>query len=163
DRDAALHARRAADPRAVRVPRHLRLRPLRGLPRRARARRDRRRSRGDRPDVRARGPDERLRRAAPRRPPRRRHRVHPADGLRDVFYLEKPRRYLNVGIYLDDSPIEKGGVRLIPFSHKQGIWPLLTRKRYYLDTSADPDEYGIVAKAGDLTIHDGRIWHRVAQ
>jgi ectoine hydroxylase-related dioxygenase (phytanoyl-CoA dioxygenase family) len=85
------------------------------------------------------------------------------DSLRDVFYLEKPRRYLNVGIYLDDSPIEKGGVRLIPFSHKQGIWPLLTRKRYYLDTEADRDEYGIVAEAGDLTIHDGRIWHRVAQ
>ena len=85
------------------------------------------------------------------------------DSLRDVFYLEKPRRYLNVGIYLDDSPIEKGGVRLIPFSHKQGIVSLLTRKRYYLDTEADKDEYGIVAKAGDLTIHDGRIWHRVAQ
>jgi hypothetical protein len=85
------------------------------------------------------------------------------DSVRDVFYLEKPRRYLNVGIYLDDSPIEKGGVRLIPFSHKQGIWPMLTRKRYYLDTEADRDEYAIVAKAGDLTIHDGRIWHRVAQ
>ncbi|HVY45154.1 MAG TPA: phytanoyl-CoA dioxygenase family protein [Minicystis sp.] len=85
------------------------------------------------------------------------------DSLRDVFYLEKPRRYLNVGIYLDDSPIEKGGVRLIPFSHKQGLLPLLFRKRYYLDTQPDADEYAIVAEAGDLTIHDGRIWHRVAQ
>lgn len=84
------------------------------------------------------------------------------DSLRDVFYLERPRRYLNVGIYLDDSPIEKGGVRLLPRSHRQGIWPLLTRKRYFLDVEPDEDEYAIVAKAGDLTIHDGRIWHRVA-
>jgi ectoine hydroxylase-related dioxygenase (phytanoyl-CoA dioxygenase family) len=83
------------------------------------------------------------------------------DSLRDVFYLEKPRRYLNVGIYLDDSPIEKGGVRVIPFSHKQGIWPMLTRKAHFMDTDPDPAEYAIVADAGDLTIHDGRIWHRV--
>jgi hypothetical protein len=85
------------------------------------------------------------------------------DSLRDVFYLEKPRRYLNVGIYLDDSPIEKGGVRVIPFSHQQGIWPMLTRKAHFLDTDPDPAEYAIVAEAGDLTIHDGRLWHRVAR
>ena len=85
------------------------------------------------------------------------------DSLRDVFYLEKPRRYLNVGFYLDDSPISKGGVRLIPFSHTQNVWNLLTRKAYYLDTEQDPAEYAIEAEAGDLTIHDGRIWHRVAK
>jgi len=80
-----------------------------------------------------------------------------------VFYLESPRRYLNVGFYLDDSPIEKGGVRVIPFSHRQGIWPMLTRKAHFLDTDPDPAEYAITAEAGDLTIHDGRIWHRVAR
>lgn len=85
------------------------------------------------------------------------------DSLRDVFYFEKPRRYLNVGVYLDDSPVSKGGVRLLPFSHEQTTWNLLTRKKYYLDTEADPGEYAIEAEAGDLTIHDGRIWHRVAQ
>lgn len=85
------------------------------------------------------------------------------DSLRDVFYMEKPRRYLNVGFYIDDSPIEKGGVRLLPFSHLQDTWNLLTRKKYYLDTEADPGEYAIEAEAGDLTIHDGRIWHRVAR
>jgi phytanoyl-CoA dioxygenase PhyH len=85
------------------------------------------------------------------------------DSLRDLFYLEKPRRYLNVGFYLDDSPIEKGGVRLIPFSHLQGLWPMLTRKAYFLDCDPDPAEYALVAEAGDLTIHDGRIWHRVAE
>ncbi len=85
------------------------------------------------------------------------------DSLRDLFYLERPRRYLNVGFYLDDSPITKGGVRVIPFSHKQGIWPMLTRKAHFVDCDPDPEEYAVVAEAGDLTIHDGRIWHRVAE
>jgi hypothetical protein len=85
------------------------------------------------------------------------------DSLRDLFYLEKPRRYLNVGFYLDDSPITKGGVRLLPFSHKQGIWPMLTRKKYFFDVDPDAEEYAIEACQGDLTIHDGRIWHRVAE
>lgn len=85
------------------------------------------------------------------------------DSLRDVFYLEKPRKYLNVGFYLDDSPIEKGGVRLLPGTHEQGIWSMLTRKAHFLQHAPDPDEYAVVAEAGDLTIHDGRIWHRVAR
>ncbi|WP_437280451.1 phytanoyl-CoA dioxygenase family protein [Sorangium sp. So ce375] len=85
------------------------------------------------------------------------------DSLRDIFYLEKPRRYLNVGFYLDDSPLSKGGVRLIPSSHRQGLFEMMTRKAYFLDHRPDPDEYALEASAGDLTIHDGRIWHRVAQ
>lgn len=85
------------------------------------------------------------------------------DSLRDLFYLEMPRRYLNVGFYLDDSGPEKGGVRLIPFSHQQGLWPLLTRKAHFYDCDPDPAEYALTAEAGDLTIHDGRIWHRVAE
>jgi hypothetical protein len=85
------------------------------------------------------------------------------DSLRDVFYLERPRRYLNVGFYLDDSPIAKGGVRLLPCSHQQGIWPMLTRKAHFVDHHPDPGEYALEAEAGDLTIHDGRIWHRVAR
>lgn len=85
------------------------------------------------------------------------------DSLRDLFYFEMPRRYLNVGFYLDDSPLTKGGVRLIPFSHNQGLWPMLTRKIHFMDTDPDPAEYALEAEAGDLTIHDGRIWHRVAE
>jgi hypothetical protein len=85
------------------------------------------------------------------------------DSLRDLFYLERPRRYLNVGFYLDDSPLSKGGVRLIPRSHRQGLWPMLTRKAYFVDSRPDPEEHALEAEAGDLTIHDGRIWHRVAQ
>jgi hypothetical protein len=85
------------------------------------------------------------------------------DSLRDIFYFEKPRRYLNVGFYLDDSPVAKGGVRLLPGTHLQSIWSMLTRKAHFLDFRADADEYAVEAEAGDLTIHDGRIWHRVAE
>ncbi|HZR85084.1 MAG TPA: phytanoyl-CoA dioxygenase family protein [Candidatus Binatia bacterium] len=85
------------------------------------------------------------------------------DSLRDLFYFERPRRYLNVGFYLDDSPTAKGGVRVLPGSHEQSLRSMLFRKRYFVDHAPDPDEVAIEAEAGDLTIHDGRLWHRVAQ
>jgi hypothetical protein len=85
------------------------------------------------------------------------------DSLRDVFYFEKPRRYLNVGFYLDDSPCTKGGVRVLPGTHEQSLWSMLTRKLHFMNHDPDPDEVAIEAEAGDLTIHDGRLWHRVAQ
>lgn len=85
------------------------------------------------------------------------------DSLRDLFYFEKPRKYLNVGFYLDDSPLEKGGVRLLPCTHNQPISSMLTRKAHFMDHAPDEDEFAIEAEAGDLTIHDGRLWHRVAQ
>ena len=85
------------------------------------------------------------------------------DSLRDVFYFEKPRRYLNVGFYLDDSPQTKGGVRVLPGTHEQSLWSMLTRKMHFMNFEPDPDEVAIEAEAGDLTIHDGRLWHRVAQ
>ena len=84
------------------------------------------------------------------------------DSLRDVFYLEKPRRYLNVGFYFSDSPIEVGGLRLLPCTHNQPIASMLLRKAHFLDFAPDPDELAVTAEAGDLTIHDGRIWHRTA-
>lgn len=85
------------------------------------------------------------------------------DSLRDVFYFEKPRRYLNVGFYLDDSPKIKGGVRVLAGTHEQSLWSMLTRKIHFMNYEPDPDEIAIEAEAGDLTIHDGRLWHRVAQ
>lgn len=84
------------------------------------------------------------------------------DGLRDLFTDFKLNPMLNVGIYLDDSPIEKGGLRILPGTHKQGLFSMLFRKRYFMDNTPDKDELIVEAKAGDLTIHSGRIWHRVA-
>lgn len=85
------------------------------------------------------------------------------DSLRDVFYFEKPRRYLNVGFYLDDSPIAKGGLRVLPKTHEQPIRQMLLRKIHFVDFEPDADEFALEARAGDLTIHDGRLWHRVAK
>ncbi len=85
------------------------------------------------------------------------------DGLRDLFYLTLPEPMLNVGLYLDDCPPEKGGVRLIPGTHTQGFWSMAFGKAYFLDHRPDPREIALTARRGDLTIHDGRLWHRTEQ
>jgi hypothetical protein len=84
------------------------------------------------------------------------------DSLRDVFYLEKPRRYLNVGFYFTDSPLEVGGLRVLPFTHNQPISSMLLHKIHFVDDQPDENELAVDAEAGDLTIHDGRMWHRTA-
>jgi hypothetical protein len=84
------------------------------------------------------------------------------DSLRDLFYLEKPRRYLNVGFYFTDSPLEVGGLRVLPCTHNQPISSMLTQKIHFMDDKPDPNELAITAEAGDLTFHDGRMWHRTA-
>lgn len=84
------------------------------------------------------------------------------DGLRDLFTNFKLDPMLNVGIYLDDSPLEKGGLRILPGTHRQGLYDMLFRKRYFVDNTPDSEEFAIQAEAGDLTVHSGRLWHRVA-
>lgn len=85
------------------------------------------------------------------------------DGLRDIFLGVKLNPLLNVGVHLSDLGPEHGGLRLIPGTHRQGLWDMLTRKRYFLDHEPDPQEIAVIPAAGDLTVHDGRLWHRVAQ
>ena len=85
------------------------------------------------------------------------------DGLRDIFLGQKLEPMLNVGLYLTDSGLDKGGVRLIPGTHTQSTWQMLTGKLHFLDNRPDPREIALTARKGDLTIHDGRLWHRTAQ
>lgn len=85
------------------------------------------------------------------------------DGLRDIFLGHELRPLWQVGLYLDDSPIEKGGLRLIPGTHRDPLHKMLLRKWYFIDHKPDPNEVCVTAKCGDLTIHDGRLWHRVAR
>jgi phytanoyl-CoA hydroxylase len=85
------------------------------------------------------------------------------DGLRDLFLGQRQRPLWQVGLYLDDSPLAKGGLRVIPGTHKQGFFAQLFGKAYFLDHRPDPREACIEARRGDLTIHDGRLWHRVAR
>jgi len=84
------------------------------------------------------------------------------DSMRDVFYGKKVLPMLNVGLYLDDSSDDKGGLRIIPGTHKQNIFSMLFKKAYFLNNEKDKHEMLVDAKAGDLVVHDGRIWHRVA-
>lgn len=83
------------------------------------------------------------------------------DALRDVFYFKKLMPMLNVGLHFDDYPASRGGLRLIPGSHNQSTWDTLFRKKYFISHDPDPDEVGLDIQAGDLTVHDGRLWHRV--
>jgi len=85
------------------------------------------------------------------------------DSPRDLFLGRRIRPMLNVGLHLDDCPFENGGLRVLPGTHKQGLLRLLFRKKYFIDNSADAREVGFDIAAGDLTVHDGRIWHRVQQ
>jgi len=85
------------------------------------------------------------------------------DCLRDVFYGKKVMPMLNVGIHLDNSSPANGGLRIIPGTHTQSLWGLLFRKKYFIDNKPDKDEIGLTVQSGDLTVHDGRLWHRVAQ
>jgi len=83
------------------------------------------------------------------------------DGLRDLFYGLKLNPMLNVGFHLSNLKLENGGLRIIPGTHKQSLYNMLFRKRYFLDNTPDPEEIAIVPSAGDVTVHDGRLWHRV--
>ena len=85
------------------------------------------------------------------------------DSPRDLFMGQKIMPMLNVGIHLDTCPFDNGGLRVIPGTHTQGMFKLLFGKKYFLDNNDDPREVGFDINAGDLSVHDGRLWHRVKQ
>lgn len=83
------------------------------------------------------------------------------DSPRDIFLGSRIMPMLNVGLHLDDCNYEKGGLRVLAGTHNQSLFKLLFRKKYFIDNDPDPNEVGFNIEAGDLTIHDGRLWHRV--
>jgi hypothetical protein len=85
------------------------------------------------------------------------------DSPRDLFLGSRIRPMLNVGLHLDDCSFDNGGLRVLPGTHKQNLLRLLFRKKYFIDNDADEKEVGFDIEAGDLTVHDGRLWHRVQQ
>jgi phytanoyl-CoA hydroxylase len=85
------------------------------------------------------------------------------DSPRDLFLGSRILPMLNVGLHLDDCAFANGGLRVLPGTHRQNIFRLLTRKKYFIDNEPDEKETGFDISAGDLTVHDGRLWHRVQQ
>lgn len=83
------------------------------------------------------------------------------DSPRDIFLGQKIMPMLNVGLHLDTCLFENGGLRVIPGTQNQNIFKLLFGKKYFVDNTDDDREIGFDIFAGDLTIHDGRLWHRV--
>src|SRR5262249_38560603 len=66
-------------------------------------------------------------------------------------------------VQVDGGRRDKGGRRLIPGSHRQGFWSMCFRKPYFVWHRDDPAEIAVETEPGDLTVHDGRLWHRVAR
>jgi len=85
------------------------------------------------------------------------------DSPRDLFMGQKIMPMLNVGIHLDTCLFENGGLRVLPGTHKQGMFKLLFGKKYFIDNNDDSREVGFDIFSGDLSVHDGRLWHRVKQ
>jgi len=85
------------------------------------------------------------------------------DALRDIFQGQKVMPMLNVGIHLDNSTTDNGGLRIIPGTHNKGLGTMLFKKMYFISHKPDKKEVGLNVEAGDLTVHDGRLWHRVAR
>lgn len=83
------------------------------------------------------------------------------DSPRDLFLGQKILPMLNVGIHLDDCPSSNGGLRVLPGTQNQSVFKLLFGKKQFIDHRPDPREAAFEIERGDLTIHDGRLWHRV--
>jgi phytanoyl-CoA hydroxylase len=84
------------------------------------------------------------------------------DSLRDIFYGKRVRPMLNIGINLTDSKKVHGGLRVLKGTHKQSMYQMIFRKPYYVNNEQDENEVAIETDAGDVTVHHGHIWHRVA-
>ena len=83
------------------------------------------------------------------------------DSPRDLFLGQKILPMLNVGIHLDNCPSTNGGLRVLPGTQNQSMLKLLFGKKQFIDHKPDPREAAFEIEKGDLTIHDGRLWHRV--
>jgi phytanoyl-CoA hydroxylase len=84
------------------------------------------------------------------------------DALRDVFYNgEMPGPMLNIGLHFDRIRPEDGGLRVLPGTHVQSGRSTLFHKVHFVTNDDDPREVMVETWPGDLTVHDGRMWHRV--
>lgn len=85
------------------------------------------------------------------------------DGLRSVVNGGKLVPMINVGIHLTDSTPAHGGLRVLPRTHNQSILSMIFSKAQGLNRRPDSCEVVVATQAGDVTLHDGRMWHRAAK
>ncbi len=84
------------------------------------------------------------------------------DALRDVFYNRRmPGPMLNVGLHFDRITPQDGCLIVLPGMHTQSAWSTLFSKIHFVTDKPDPNEVKVETWPGDLTVHDGRMWHRV--
>lgn len=84
------------------------------------------------------------------------------DAMRDLFYnWQVPGPMLNIGLHLDRIRPEDGGLRILPGTHADGFLKMAFRKPYFVWHRPDSREVAVETWPGDLTVHDGRAWHRV--
>ncbi len=84
------------------------------------------------------------------------------DALRDVFYNRRmPGPMLNVGLHFDRITADDGCLVVLPGTHTQSAWSTLFSKIHFVSNTPDPREVQVETWPGDLTVHDGRMWHRV--
>jgi len=84
------------------------------------------------------------------------------DALRDVFYNRRmPGPMLNVGLHFDRITAEDGCLVVLPGTHRQSAFSTLFSKIHFVSDKPDPSEVKVETWPGDLTVHDGRMWHRV--
>jgi hypothetical protein len=90
------------------------------------------------------------------------------DGLRSLAYGRMPDEMINIGLHFDtmdpnhpDPSQRDSGLCVIPGTHRQDFLSMLLRKFYFLSYESDEAEVCLPTKRGDLTVHDGRLWHRV--
>lgn len=67
-------------------------------------------------------------------------------------------KMLSVGIFLDDCPSTKGGLKVLPTTHKQGKLSHYLNKLPLLLNHANETVLDI--QAGDLVVLHGNLWHR---
>lgn len=79
-----------------------------------------------------------------------------------LYYVQHREHYFNVGLHLDQSDETNGCLHVLPGTQRQSAFMLYTKKAAFLDNRKDPHESSIETEPGDLTIHDGRLWHRVS-
>jgi len=84
------------------------------------------------------------------------------DSMRSWYFTTRKDAFYNVGIHLDKVSLEQGGLRVLAGSHNKSLFYRMFKHGYYFDNSEDKNEIAIETEPGDLTIHNGRIWHRVA-